>query len=224
MSSTPGQPLLQVEKTALNILVADDHSIVRLGLKMLIRSINSRFNVEEATDGESVIGKLKSAPFDLLILDINMPNTESFSLTSYLIKEFPTLKILIFTMTQELHFAKRFLRLGVYGYMTKQSKEPEIKYAIQQILDGQIYISNLLSTLISDDLINDKKSNPFEELTDREFEVILQILKGSSISEIAETLHINKSSVGTHKSRIMNKLRLSNTMELLSLARLHNIS
>ena len=224
MSSTPGQPLLQVEKTALNILVADDHSIVRLGLKMLIRSINSRFNVEEATDGESVIGKLKSAPFDLLILDINMPNTESFSLTSYLIKEFPTLKILIFTMTQELLFAKRFLRLGVYGYMTKQSKEPEIKYAIQQILDGQIYISNLLSTLISDDLINDKKSNPFEDLTDREFEVILQILKGSSISEIAETLHINKSSVGTHKSRIMNKLRLSNTMELLSLARLHNIS
>jgi two-component system invasion response regulator UvrY len=152
-----------------------------------------------------------------------MPNTESFSLTSYLIKEFPTLKILIFTMTQEIFFAKRFLRLGVYGYMTKQSKEAEIKYAIQQILDGHIYISNLLSTIISDDLINNKKSNPFEDLTDREFEVILQILKGSTISEIAETLHINKSSVGTHKSRIMNKLKLSNTMELVSLARLHNI-
>ena len=223
MNSTPDQPLLQVEKTTLNILVADDHSIVRLGLKMLIRSINNRFNIEEAIDGESVIGKLKSARFDLLILDINMPNTESFSLTSYLIKEFPTLKILIFSMTQEAFFAKRFLRLGVRGYITKQSKEPEIRYAVQQIIDGQIYISDLLSTIISDDLMNDKKSNPFEDLTDREFEVILQILKGSSISEIAETLHINKSSVGTHKSRILNKLRLSNTMELLSLARLHNI-
>lgn len=223
MSSIPDRPLQQAEKAALNILVADDHSIVRLGLKILIRNIHSEVNIEEAMDGESVISKLQSAPFDLLILDINMPHTESFSLTSHLIKEFPTLKILIFTMNQEVLFAKRFLRLGASGYMTKHSKEPEIRYAIQQILDGQVYISDHLSRIISDDLINNKKSNPFEELTDREFEVILQILRGYSISEIAETLHINNSSVGTHKSRIMNKLGLSHPMELFSLARLHNI-
>ena len=76
MSSIPDKPLLQTEKIALNILVADDHSIVRLGLKILIKNIHSEVNIEEATDGESVIGKLKSAPFDLLILDINMPHTD----------------------------------------------------------------------------------------------------------------------------------------------------
>ena len=91
-----------------NILIADDHSIVRAGLKLLINSCIRDVAIDEAEDGETVIRKMKSASFDLLILDINMPHTESFSLTTYLLKEYTTLKIIIFTMNQEVFFAKRF--------------------------------------------------------------------------------------------------------------------
>lgn len=217
------QSLPQTEKKTVNILIADDHSIVRIGLKIMIRNIDSKINTEEAADGKSVIQKLKSETFDLLILDINMPRTESFSLTGYLLKEFPALKILLFTINQELFFARRFLKLGAHGYLIKQSGEPEIMRAIQKILEGHVYISDLLSEIITNDLINHKQDNPFEQLSDREFEVVLQILKGYSVSEIAETLHLNKSTVGTHKSRILNKLGLTNTLALLSLAKKHNI-
>jgi two-component system invasion response regulator UvrY len=217
------QSASQTEKKALQILIADDHTIVRIGLRIIIRNINSEVTIEEATDGESVIRKLKSGRFDLLILDINMPRTESFSLVGYLIKEFRTLKILIFTINQESLFAKRFLKLGVHGYMIKQSKGSEINIAIQKILAGQTYISDPLLEAISNDLINNKKNNPFEELSDREFELVLQILRGYSVSEIAETLHLNKSSVRTHKARIMDKLKLSNTMELLNLAKQYKV-
>ena len=90
-----------------NILIADDHSIVRAGLKLLINNCIRDVMIDEAEDGEAVIRKMKSASFDLLVLDINMPHTESFSLTSYLLKEFPGIKIIIFTMNQEVFFAKR---------------------------------------------------------------------------------------------------------------------
>jgi two-component system, NarL family, invasion response regulator UvrY len=215
--------LSQTKKRPISILIADGHSIVRIGLKIMIRQIHSEIRTEEAADGESVIRKLKSGSFDLLILDINMPRTESFSLTGYLLKEFSSLKILLFTISHEPIFAKRFLKLGVHGYMTKQAGEPEIRQAIQRLLEGQAYISDLLAGLISNDLIYPNKDNPFERLSDREFEVVLQILKGRSASEIAETLHLNKSTFATHKSRILHKLRLSSTLELLSLARQHNI-
>jgi two-component system invasion response regulator UvrY len=213
----------RTENRPINILIADDHSIVRIGLKVLIHQLNSEIKVDEAADGESVIRKLKSGAFDLLILDINMPKTESFSLTGYLLKEFPRLKILLFTITRELIFVKRFLKLGVHGYVIKQSGRPEIVQAIQQISDGEVYLSDLLSAAISDDLVNHKEDNPFEALSDREFEVVLQILKGYSLSEIAETLHLNRSTVGTHKSTILHKLRLSNSLDLLNLARQYNI-
>jgi two-component system invasion response regulator UvrY len=223
MNLMSNPPLPQTEKRPLNILIADDHSIVRIGLKIMIRQMDSEIRTEEAADGESVIRKLKSGAFDLLILDINMPRTESFSLTGYLLKEFSPLKILLFTINQELIFAKRFLKLGVHGYIIKQSGEPEIRQAIQKILEGQVYVSDMLSELISNDLINPAEANPFEALSDREFEVVLQMLKGYSVSEIAETLHLNRSTIGTHKSRILHKLRLSNTLQLLSVAKQYNI-
>jgi two-component system invasion response regulator UvrY len=211
------------EKRALNVIIADDHAIVRIALKIIVRKNYPATTIEEAMDGESVIRKLKSAPFDLLILDINMPLTESFSLTRYIIQEFPALKILIFTINKEFVFAKRFLKLGAHGYMIKESKEPEISYALDKILNGQAYISDWLAEILSNNPDYPQQENPFETLSDREFEVVLLILRGYSVSEIAETLHLNASTVGTHKSRILHKLRLTNTLELLSLAKTHHI-
>ena len=206
-----------------NILIADDHSIVRAGLKLLIGTSIQDVNLEEAEDGETVIKKMKSGHFDLLILDINMPNTESFSLTAYLLKEYPALKIIIFTMNQEIFFAKRFLKIGAHGYLNKYSKDPEIKYAIQKVLGGKRYISDNLAEILSGEFTKKQKDNPFEDLSDREFEVVLQMLKGSTVSEIANILSLHKSTVGTHKTRILDKLKISNTVELINLARLYEI-
>src|ERR1700722_17388146 len=139
-----------------NILIADDHSIVRAGLKLLINSSIRDISIDEAEDGEAVIKKMKSAVFDLLILDIIMPHTEFFSLTPYLLKEYPVLKI------------------GAHGYLNKYSKEAEIKYAIQKVLGGKRYISDNLAEILSGELTRRKKDNPFEDLSDREFEVVLQ--------------------------------------------------
>ena len=211
------------EQKTHRILIADDHAIVRIGIRILIKNMDSNALVEEAVNGESVIRKLKTDDYDLLILDISMPRTESFSLTNYILKEFPSLKVLIFTINQEAFFAKRFLKLGVHGYMIKESKETEVQEAIRTILNGQIYVSDALSGILSDEVMGTHEENPFEKLSDREFELILQILKGYPVAEIADTLHLNKSTIGTHKSRIMKKLKLSNTIELMNLAKAHNI-
>jgi len=213
----------QKENRVFNILVADDHAIVRVGMTVLIRAVYGEVNIEEAEDGESVIRKLKSGSFDLLILDINMPQTEPLSLTGYLIKEFPSLKILIYSVSQEIFFAKRLLRLGAHGYIIKQSRESEIRYAIQQVLEGHIYISDFIAEAISYEQIRNKKDNPFEQLSDREFEVALQILKGNPVSVIADTLNLNKSTIGSHKAMILRKLHLSNAMELMHLAKEYKI-
>jgi len=222
MNSTP-EPSTLPRKKKYCILVADDHAIVRYGLRIMIKNLDSDIDVDEATDGKSTIAKLKSGTFNLLILDINMPHTESFSLSGYLLREFPTLKVLIFTVNPELIFAMRFLRLGVHGYLLKQSDEPEIMDAIRAIMAGEIHIGSSLSNAISAELISSKSNNPFDRLSDREFELTLQILKGYSVSEIAETLHLNRSTVGTHRSRIMKKLGIKNAIELISVAKKYNI-
>jgi two-component system invasion response regulator UvrY len=213
----------QPEKRPLHVLIADDHAIVRIALRMIIKKDYPVVAIEEAVDGETLIRKLKTAPFDLLILDINMPLTESFSLTRFILKEFPAVKVLIFTINKEFIFAKRFLKLGAHGYLVKESKEPEISDALQKILSGQVYISDWLAAVMSGNRDHPRSENPFEALSDREFEVVLQILRGYSVNEISGTLHLNASTVGTHKSRILNKLRLANTLELHGLARQHHI-
>jgi two-component system, NarL family, invasion response regulator UvrY len=205
------------------ILIADDHAIVRHGLRLIVRNIGSDIFVDEASEGKSIIAKLKSGIFDLLILDINMPHTESFSLSGYLLKEFPSLRVLIFTVNTELIFAMRFLKLGIHGYLLKESGEQEIMDAIRAVIAGEIYVSSSLSNAVSAELINPKSQNPFDRLTDREFELTLQILKGYSAGEIAETLHLNRSTIGTHRHRVMKKLGITSTIELINMAKTYNI-
>ena len=189
----------------------------------MVKNVDIDIDVDEAIDGKTIIAKLKTGIFNLLILDINMPHTESFSLSAYLLKEFPSLKVLIFTVNPELIFAMRFLRLGVHGYLLKASDEPEIMDAIRTVMAGDVYVSLSLSNAIAAELINSQSQNPFNSLSDREFELTLQILKGYSVHEIAEILHLNRSTVGTHRSRVMKKLGITNAIDLINIAKKHNI-
>jgi DNA-binding NarL/FixJ family response regulator len=162
---------------------------------------------------------LKSGNFDLVILDINMPDTESFSLASYILQEFPSIRVMIFTMCKELSFAIRFLKLGVHGYLFKDAGEAEVQRAVQVVMSGNIYMGDWLAQAILEERIAPREISPFDRLSDRELEVALQLIKGLPISRIADTLHLNRSTIGSHKSRIIRKLKVTNTIELINLAK-----
>lgn len=211
-------PTTSSSKDTFCILLADDHAIVRVGLRIVIGKLDPTIQVDEASDAESIIFKLRSNPFDLLILDINMRNLESFRFISRIRREFPALLLLIYTLNNELIFASRFLQIGVHGYLLKEATEAEILDALNAIISGKIYISDALAR----QLIGQRGRgliHPFDALSNREFEVVLLLAKGNPTAEIARALHVSPSTVGTHKNRIMKKLKLSNTIELLDLAR-----
>jgi len=205
-------------KDAFCILLADNHAIVRVGLRLLIGNHDPEIQVDEASDIDGMIAKLESRTFDLLILDINMRHAESFRLINRIRRDFPAVHILIYTVNSELILATRFLRSGVRGYLLKESNATEILSALTTIMAGNIFISDSLAR----QLVDQKSAgliHPFDTLTDREFEVVLQWIKGNPTAEIAGILHLNTSTVRTHKNRIMKKLSVSNTIELLKLAR-----
>lgn len=213
----------QLPDTPYRVLLADDHAVVRMGLKSIIGSIDKNIHLDEAAGGDAVIARLKSKVYDLVILDINLRRTESFSLIVYLRREFPLLKVLIYTANDEMVFGIRFMRSGVNGYLNKQSDEGEIVEAFEEVRAGRPYLSKSLCRQMYGYGRRGKPSTPFESLTDREFEVTLQILQGNSPEEIARILHLNKSTVATHKCRIMKKLEVDNQMDLLQLARRYGV-
>ena len=206
----------------LNILIADDHSIVRSGLKILIGK-DYTANVEEASNGKEITDRLKEKNFELAILDINMPDTNSPQLVEYVRINYPKTKILIFSMHPEQMYAKRYLKMGVNGYLSKEATDAETRKAIQSVLSGKRYISSKVSELLMDDALHKSKENPFDNLSSREFEVASLLIKGKALNEITNILHVHSSTIGTHKAHIFEKLNVSNVIELNELAKLYGL-
>jgi two-component system, NarL family, invasion response regulator UvrY len=207
----------------LNLLLADDHFIIRTGLKLIIESFMADAKIDEAEDGDSTFEKIKKNNYDLLILDVNMPNTDSFVLVSNILALRPGMKILMFSMNQEEVYARRYLKMGVMGYLKKDEHIEEIKKAITIVLSNKKYISTALSQILLDDLHKNNSENPFESLSLREFEIARHLIRGESVAEICQKLTLHSSTVGTHKARIFDKLKCSNIIDLNSLAKVHNI-
>jgi two-component system, NarL family, invasion response regulator UvrY len=206
-----------------SLLIADDHFIIRTGLKLLIKSFLKGSKIEEAENGSSVVEKIQINDYDLLILDINMPNTDSFLLVSNILLLKPSLKILMFSMNDEVVYAKRYIKMGAMGYLRKDEPEEEIKRAITTVLDNRKYVSASLSQQLIDDLHGNSSENPFDDLSPREFEIVQHLVKGESLAKICRDLNLQPSTVGTHKARIFEKLRCTNVIELNILAKLHHI-
>jgi two-component system invasion response regulator UvrY len=204
------------------ILIVDDHSIVRKGIKLLLKE---RLEVEsdEATDGRTVLEKIKEKTYDLLLLDINMPDTDAGKLLSTILSMKPGQKILIFSMNDEDLFAKHYLKLGAEGFLSKGASDNEIILAIQHVLSGKKYISPQLVETLGKDLSSIKYKNPFELLSERELAVAAALLKGHSISEISDTMALHPSTIGTYKSRIFDKLGIRSLIDLTELARIYKM-
>ena len=196
------------------ILIADDHVIVRTGLILLIKEDFDQVEIDECRDGEGARKKIQSNEYDLIILDISMPFTDSFALLSSIFALRPKQKVLILTMSREDVYAKKFLDLGAKGFINKEADRSEIRKAIVCILNNKRYLSARMHDTLTGEMLDEITPNPFGALSPRELEIMNHLLEGKSISEIATTLSLHISTVSTHKANFMQKLGVSNIIEL----------
>jgi len=206
------------------VLIADDHTIVRSGLKLIIQDLLPSTVFDEASNGDQVIAHVKKHDYEMIVLDINMPGTDSIALVTNLFAYREQSKILIYSMNSEDLYAKRFIKLGVLGYLNKESTAEEIKKAIASVLRGDNYISRRLKKDLSEDMQSKKGGdNPFEKLSDREIQTVKYLLHGYSLREIRKILNVHSSTVGTYKTRIFEKLKIKTVRDLGELARMYQL-
>lgn len=204
-------------------LIIDDHVVVRSGIKILLSDIYKQSEIHEAQDGDSALANLKANSYDLVMLDIQMPKTDTFGLMEYFRVKYPDLKVLMFSMSPENIYAKRFLKAGARGFISKDAPLEEIKKAIDTVLNGRKYISDAMIDMLAEGEGKEQDTNLFNTLSAREFEIVSLLLSGQSLSSIAGTLHLQVSTVGTHKARIFEKLNVANILELKELANTYNL-
>ena len=199
-------------------LLIDDHVVVRSGIKVLLSEIYKPSEVHEAQDGDSALEKIKLNMYDLVMLDIQMPKTDTFGLMEIFKIKYPDLKVLVFSMSPENIYAKRFLKAGAKGFLSKDAPLEEIKKAINLVLNDKKYISETLMETLAEAKGKENDGNLFNSLSPREFEIVSLLLTGQTISQIGQTLHLQVSTIGTHKARIFEKLKVGNILELKELA------
>jgi DNA-binding NarL/FixJ family response regulator len=205
------------------VLIADDHLIVREGLKSIIKKISSFIEIDDASNGADVFDLVKKNDYDLLVLDVQMPNTDAITLVTNIFAYKEKSRILIFSMNSENLYAMRFLKLGVLGYLEKESDADEIRNALTDVLDGNVYMSANLKALYFEEMMKSRKENPFETLSNREIQVARYLLQGYSYADIKNTLNLHSSTIGTHKTRSFEKLKVRTVHELRELAQLYNV-
>ncbi len=203
-------------------LLIDDHVVVRSGIRMLLADIYKDAEVDEAKDGESALKKVNEKNYDLVMLDIQMPNTDTFALMENFKINFPDLKVLMFSMSPENIYALRFMKAGARGFISKDAPLEEIIKAIDKVLNNKKYISEELLSILAEGTSGGAEVNPFTTLSGREFEIVSMLLSGKTISGIAADLTLGISTIGTHKSRIFSKLKVTNLLELKELANSYN--
>lgn len=208
-----------------NFLFIDDHSMVRAGLMTIVASEFPEADFFEAENERQAKAMIDRHRFSLIIMDINMPDSDSTRLLQYALRIQPETPVLILSMNDEKSFAIRYFKLGIKGFIHKSVGAREILNAMSALLEGGIYISESLKNSLLQSYVSPKITNPFETLSEREFQVIRGLLEGKNIALIAEELAISISTVSTYKGKACEKLGIprSGFVELVSLARLHNM-
>ena len=208
-----------------NVLIIDDHEVVRAGLVMMLRSQFQPELISEAENEKQCIPLIRDTLFDLIFLDLNMPESDSVRIIQYIKSCQPDTPVLVFTMQEESIYARRFYALGVKGFINKASANKEIILAVKTVLDNKIYLSNNLKELLAESVVGGGTFNPFDILSDREFKVAKELINGKTIAEIALILSIDKSTVSTYKGKIYNKLGITNNnlAELIEVARMYKL-
>lgn len=198
----------------LRILLADDHFIVRRGLKDILLEEFKDAEFAEASDGQEVIRKMKEGEFDIVITDVSMPQKNGLDVLKTLKPIYPKVPFLILSMHPEEHYAIRVLKAGASGYLTKESAPDELVKAVRHVLGGRKYISNSLAEKIAMSLGEATPGLPHESLSDREMDVLKMIAGGKTVSEIAGELNLSVNTISTYRSRILEKMKMKTNSEL----------
>lgn len=206
-----------------NILIADDHAIVRFGLKQMIITGFSPVMVTDVATFDDVITQLGSHSFDLLILDINLPGGNNLQMLDSIRLRQPFIKILIFSAFDEKLYALKYLQAGADGYLEKTSADAEVKNAVGTILRNEKYMSAFTRQQLLRKLDARGTQDPFAALSGRELDVMNLMTTGAPVTKIAEMLHLHISTVSTYKTRIFTKLEVNNIVELVERIKLHAV-
>ena len=207
----------------IKILIVDDHTIVRKGIKQLLDDTSDIRVMAEAGDTPEMLKKINHQDFDAVILDISLPGRSGVEALKQLKSIHPNLPVLILSMYPEDQYALRVIKSGAAGYLTKGSAPAELETAIRKIARGKRYISSKVAETLADHLNEPVKTPAYKSLSDREFEVLKRIASGETLTDISENLSLSAKTISTYRTRIMNKLNLNNNSELIRYAIQHNL-
>lgn len=206
------------------ILIADDHGIVRSGIKALIKQHLEGDEVYEASNENEILKQVKSFFFDLILLDINMPGSDFTGMMEWLKNTSPESNIIVFTTYPEDIYGERCLQLGAKAFLNKIASNTQILLALKAVLSGNMYFNEQPQKSIARSNNNNKSSNPFEQLSARELEIALLINKGHALPDICSILNIQYSTANTYKRRIFEKLNVHNAITLSHLMKMFKMN
>ncbi len=202
----------------IKILIADDHTIVRKGLKQILQETSGMVVTGEAGTGQETLEKIWKNNYNVLLLDISMPDRNGLDILKDINHAKPNLPVLVLSMHPEEQYAKRVLRAGASGYLTKESAPEELIRAILKIHGGGKYVSESLAETLAFDLKQDVKKPLHETLSDREYQVMCLIAKGRSLKDIADDLFLSSKTISTYRARIMEKMDMKTNSEVIRYA------
>jgi len=199
----------------LKIIIADDHAIVRRGLKHIVLEEQDDAHVCEAADSNAVLNLLRAEPFDVVVLDITMPGRDGLELLKELKRDAPQMPVLMLSMHPEERFAVRALKAGASGYLTKESAPDELCIAIRKVLRGGKYITPSLAELLAESVVKPDQDSPASDmLSDREYQVLRLIASGKTVSQVATELMLSVNTISTYRTRILEKMNMKTNAEL----------
>lgn len=199
----------------IRVLIVDDHPIVRHGLSSELAKASDIKVIDEASDGDEAMAKARAAKPDLVLLDIALPGKSGLEILKQLRAELPRVHVLILSAFPEKQYAVRCLKSGAHGYLTKKSASAELITAIRKIMRGDKYVSASLADLLVSDVGSHASRLPHEVLSDREFQVLCLLGQGKTVSQIAEILSLSLSTINTHRTHILEKMKMESTAQLI---------
>jgi DNA-binding NarL/FixJ family response regulator len=198
----------------IRVIIADDHPVVRQGIKRILEEEVDVQVVAEAASGQELLQQIDGTACDVLVLDINMPGRDGLDTLAYLRRAHPKLPVLILSVYPEDQFGPRVLKSGAAGYMNKEAAPDQLVQAIRKVCAGGKYISPALAEKIAGDLAADKELPPHERLSDREYQVMRMIASGKTVSQIARELCLSEKTISTHRARILEKMEMKTNAQL----------
>jgi two-component system, NarL family, invasion response regulator UvrY len=198
----------------ITIFIADDHTIIREGLKEVLANYPELAITGEAENGHVLLNKIQGDRWDVIILDIGMPGPNIFDLLKEVKLKHPTLPVLVYSIYPEDQYAVRLLKAGASGYLTKDCSIPQLVEAIRKVSDGRKYVSHSLAENLAENLESNFDNPPHHSLSNREYQVLCFIASGKTVSEIATELSLSVPTISTYRSRILEKMKLSNNSQL----------